>query len=88
VAGGTEEAALAYIHYTCKQLASGRLLWNTGSAAWCSVMTERGSAGDEVWGGGFSGGDMCILWLIHIVVVWLKPTQRCKMIILQFKTLY
>lgn len=45
MAGGTEEAALAYIHYTCKQLASGRLLWNTGSAAWCSVMTERGGTG-------------------------------------------
>ena len=51
--GGTEKAALAYVHYTCKQLASGKLLCNTGSAAWRSVTTERGSTGDEVWGGGF-----------------------------------
>ena len=24
-----------------KQLASGKLLYNTGSPAWCSVMTQR-----------------------------------------------
>ena len=35
----------------------------------------------EGWEGG-ARGDVCILWLIHIVV-WQKSTQHCKAIILQ-----
>ena len=35
----------------------------------------------EGWEGG-ARGDVCILWLIHIVV-WQKSTQNCKAIILQ-----
>ena len=53
----------------CK-LASGKLLlYNTGSSAWCSVMTQRGGMGVCVEG----------------IVVWKKPTQHCKEIILQLK---
>ena len=30
-----------------KQRASGKLLYSTGSSAWCSVMTQRGGRGGE-----------------------------------------
>ena len=43
-----------------KQIASGKLLYSTGSSAQCSVMTQRGGEGD---GGGREaqeGGDICI----------------------------
>ena len=30
------------------------------------------------------GEDICVLWLIH-VDVWQKPTQRCKVLVLQLK---
>ena len=65
-----------------KQIASGKLLCNTGSSAQCSVMTWRdgmGEAGREAQEG------ICVyLWLIH-VVLWQKPTQHYKAIILQLK---
>ena len=30
------------------------------------------------------GGNVCILWLIH-VALWQKPTRHCKAIIIQLK---
>ena len=40
-----------------KQIASGKLLYSTGSSVWCSVMTERGGmVGRDVQ----EGGDICI----------------------------
>ena len=34
------------------------------------------------------GGDICIyIWLIH-VDIWQKPTQYCKTIVLQLKTIF
>ena len=48
----------------------------TGSSAGCSVMSSRGGWEAQ------EGGDMCILWLTH-VVVWQKSTQHYKAIILQ-----
>ena len=44
-----------------KQIASGKLLYHTGSSAWCSVTIERGGIG---WRGGgrevWEEGDLCI----------------------------
>ena len=48
----------------------------TGSSAGCSVKSSRGGREAQ------EGGDMCILWLTH-VVVWQKSTQHYKAIILQ-----
>jgi len=74
-----------------KHIASGKLLYNTGSPAWCSVMTWRGGMGE---GKEAQEGEdthththtyiYIKLWLICIVVRQ-KPTQHCKAIILQFK---
>ena len=64
---------------------SGKLLYDTGSSAWHSVMTWRGGMG----GGGKetqANTHMCVcvcLWLIH--TVGQKPTQHCKAIILKKK---
>ena len=65
-AGWIETVALTYICvcvcvwiYTppcAKQIASGKLLDNTGSSAWCCVMTDKGDVGD-VEGG--SRRDIC-----------------------------
>ena len=81
-----------HTYTTMGKTASGKLLCNTGSPAWCSWW-PRG----EEWRRGRSkaqeGGDythththtyIYILWLIHIVV-WQKSAQHCKAIILQFK---
>ena len=66
-----------------KQLASRKLLYNTGSSTWCSVTIRGGGMGEEV-GGRFKRESIYVyLWLIH--VVWQKPIQHCKAIILQIK---
>ena len=44
----------------------------------------EGWDGVELGGGSGGKGHICNLWLIH-VVVWQKPTQYCKAIILQLK---
>jgi len=61
------------------QIASGNLLCKTGSSTGYSVASSDGG-----WGEVSEGGDTCLLWLTH-VVVWQKPTQYCKAIILQLK---
>ena len=58
-----------------KQIASGKLLYNMGSSAQCSGMTQQN--GMRVVGGRFRRqGTHVHLWLIHVVVQQ-KPTQRC-----------
>ena len=37
--GQIEKVALKYIHYHVKQIASGKLLYNTGKLMLCSVTT-------------------------------------------------
>ena len=61
-----------------KQIASGKLLYNTRSPAQCSVMTYR--MGRRLK----REGIYVYLWLIHIVL-WQKPTQHCKAINIQWK---
>ena len=64
-----------------KQIASGTLLRNTGSSAWCSAMTWRGGMGV---GGRSKTEEMYVYTeLIHFVVQQL--TQHCKAIILHKK---
>ena len=50
----TDMYTLSYI----KQIASGKLLYNTGSSAWCSVMTLRWRVGGKE---AQEAGDICIL---------------------------
>ena len=38
-----------------KDIASGKLMYSTGSSAWCSVMTYRGGIGVGGWEGGSRG---------------------------------
>ena len=59
-----------------KQIASGKLLYNTGNSAWYFVTTKRG--GMEGLGGRLQReGIYVYLWWIHIVVGQ-KPTQHSK----------
>ena len=48
----------------------------------CDSLESWAGAGDGREG--HEGGDMCILWLIH-VLVWQEPAQRCKAITLLLK---
>ena len=66
-----------------KQIASGNLLYDSGSSNWCSVTTWRGGMG---WVGQ-EGGDICIPIDVH-VDAWQKPTQYCKAITLQLKMIF
>ena len=56
------ESSIGKYTFPCvKQIASGKLLYHTGSSAWCSVTIERGGigwreGGREVW----EEGDLCI----------------------------
>ena len=50
---------------------------------WCTGMTQRDGMGREV-GGGFSMGNMCAPWWIH-VDVWQNQYNNCKVISLQLK---
>ena len=56
-----------------------------GTQSWCSGTTQRDSVGREV-GGLQDGGMHVYLWVIH-VDVWQKPSQYCKVIILQSKSI-
>ena len=73
-----ESSMETYMLPFIKQTAGGNLLYNTGSSTRCSVKTSRG--GSKVQ----EGGTYVYLWLIY-VDVWQKPTQHCKVIILQWK---
>ena len=54
-----------------------------GMQNWCSVSTWGGGVGREVEVG-LGGREHISLWLIH-TDVWQKPSQHCKVIILQLK---
>ena len=58
-----------------------------GPQIWCSVTTQRGGMGWEVAGRFKREGTCVYLWLLH-VDVWNKPTQYCKVIILQLKQFF
>ena len=74
-AGRVERVALKHTCHMCK-IAGGKLLHHTGGSAWlCNDL--------EGWEGGLSGGYICILWLIHVVVQQ-QPTHG-QAIILQLK---
>ena len=69
----------------CKQRASGKLLEDAGRSD--PVLSDNveewdGAGGAREIG---DGGDICIPSLSHLDV-WQKPTQYCKVIILQIKT--
>ena len=68
-----------------KQTANGKGLCNTGSSARYSGTAWKGRRG---WSGEgeVQEGDIYILWLIH-AVIWKKPIQYYKTIILQLKTI-
>jgi len=63
-----------YILTYVKQIASGNLVYDSGSSNQDSVTTSRGGVEREV---GRSKGAYVYLWLIH-VDVWQKPTQYCR----------
>ena len=67
-----------------KQVASGNLLYDTGSSHWCSVTTQRDGMAWEVGKRFRMEGTYVYLSMIHINI-WQKPTQYCKAIILQLK---
>ena len=72
----TETYTLPYV----KQIASGKLQYNTG-ALW----QLRGMEWGRRWERSSRGKRTYVyLWLIH-VDIWQKPTQHCKAIILQLK---
>ena len=59
----------------CK-IVSGRLLNNTGSPAWCSMMTYRGGVeGGE--GGPGTKGDMYVCVCIYIYII--MTDSHCRM---------
>ena len=64
-----------------KQIASGNLLYSTGSSPQCSVMTQMGGMG---WRRSKREGIQVYIQLIHFIVQQ-KPTQHCKAILLQLK---
>ena len=81
--GGTiGRLALTYTHKN--KIADGKLLYNTGSSARCSVMTQMGGLGGGVGGRLKRQGIHVYLWLIHFVVQQ-KRMQHGKAIILQLK---
>jgi len=76
-----ETCTLSYV----KQIASGKLLEDAGRSD--PVLSDNveewdGAGGAREIG---DGGDICIPSLSHLDV-WQKPTQYCKVIILQIKT--
>ena len=74
-----ETHSLSYV----KQIASGKLLHYTGSSTWDSVITQCGRLGWVVGRRAQKGEDIS---MIH-TVVWQKPIQHCKAIILPLKFL-
>ena len=67
-----------------KQIVSEDLLCNSGNSNWGSVTTQNGWMGREVARSFQRERTYVYLWLIH-VDVWQKPSQYCKVIILQLK---
>ena len=67
-----------------KQIASGNLLYDSGSSNQCCVAIQRDGMGWEMGGRFQRKGIYVYLWLIH-VDVWKKQTQYCKASILQLK---
>ena len=67
--------ALTIVQLPCvKQIASEKLLYSTGSSAWCSVMTQKAG----VWGRRSKrGGIYVYMQLIHLIVHQ-KLTQHCN----------
>ena len=57
--------------------------YDSGNSNWGSVTTSRGGMEWEVGGRFKREGSYVYLWLIHDV--WQKPTQYCKVVILQLK---
>ena len=57
-----------------------------GTQTWCSVTTRRDEMRREVQGGFKMEGTQVYLWLIHTDVLQ-KPSQHCKVIILQLKSI-
>ena len=57
-----------------------------GTQSRCSGTTQRDRVRREVGGGSGWGGTHVSLWSIH-VDVWQKPSQYCKVIILQLNKL-
>ena len=64
--------------------AGGELLCGHREPTLVLCYNLEGWDGVELGGGSGGKGHMCNLWLIH-AVVWQKPTQYCKAIILQLK---
>ena len=69
---------------TCKQTASGNLLYDSRNSTWGSVTTSRNGTEWEVKERLQREGTCVYLQLIH-ADVWQKPTQYCKATILQLK---
>ena len=46
--GRIERVAMTYITTVCEILAHGKLLYSTGTPAWCSVMTYRGARAGQL----------------------------------------
>ena len=67
-----------------KQIASGNLLYSTGSSSWCSVVTYMGGMGVGVEGRSKREGIYVYIQLIPFIVEQ-KLTEHCKAIILQLK---
>ena len=55
-----------------------------GTQSWCSIITWKDGVGRVVGGVFRSGGTHVYLWPIH-VDVWQRPSQYCKVTILQLK---
>ena len=67
-----------------KWIASGDLLYDSGSSNWCSVTTRRAGVRWKVGGKFKREGTYVYLWLVH-ADVWQRPTEYGKAIILQLK---
>lgn len=63
-------------------MASGKLLHNAGSPAWCSVRTYRGGIGWEEGREAQKEG-ICVQLPLICAVGWQNPTQYCRAIFLQ-----
>ena len=73
----------SHIYTIVYQIASGNLLYSTGSSAWCSRWPKWGLM-EGRWAGGSRGKIYVYKELIHLAVKQ-KLTQHCKETILQLK---
>ena len=68
-----EESSInMYTPSSVNEIAGGKLLYNTGSPTWSSVMIQRGRLG--LGREAQEGGDICKTVVIRIAA-WHKPTQ-------------